>query len=289
LARAGKAAGLPVIGTNHFVPANILPHAPGIFLRTATTRRILSRWLWKHVVAFYQGLDAVTAPSHAGAALLQAHGLRIPVHVISNGVDIVRFRPALTGASLEPDRAIALYVGRLDPDKGLETLIQAMPRVLARYSAQLVLCGRGPHEQSLRRLCSTLGVTAHVRFPGFIVDRSLPEIYRSATVFVMPSPNELQSLASLEAMASGLPVVAAEALALPELVHEGENGVLFPPGDARVLAERLVDLLSDSTRLGRMGRAGRAIAECHRFDLTLIALRNLYEKVARGHDPVFRR
>src|SRR4029450_826394 len=75
LARAGKAAGLPVIGTNHFVPANILPHAPRIFPRTATTRRILSRWLWKHVVAFYQGLDAVTAPSHAGAALLQAHGL----------------------------------------------------------------------------------------------------------------------------------------------------------------------------------------------------------------------
>src|SRR5262245_28021619 len=199
LTRAGKARGLTVVGTNHVIPENLLPYAPGLFLRTASTRRILSRWLWKRVVEFYQGLDAVTAPSRAAAGLLQAHGLRVPVHVISNGVDIERFRPAGARASLESDRAVALYVGRIDPDKGLETLIHAMPQVLARYCVELVVCGRGVHERRLRQLCRTLGVTAHVRFTGFIVDRSLPELYRSATVFVMPSPNELQSLATLEA------------------------------------------------------------------------------------------
>jgi glycosyltransferase involved in cell wall biosynthesis len=109
-----------------------------------------------------------------------------------------------------------------------------------------------------------------------VADSSLPELYRSATVFVMPSPNELQSMASLEAMASGLPVVAADALALPELVHEDEHGVLFPPGDACVLANRLGDLLADPARRRRMGCAGRVTAECHRFDRTLNALRTLY-------------
>jgi 1,2-diacylglycerol 3-alpha-glucosyltransferase len=279
LARAARARGLAVVGTNHVVPENLLAHVPKLFLRAATTRRLLTQWLWQHLVAFYQALDAVTAPSRAAAALLRAYGLRLPVHVISNGVDIARFHPAPVRTLVEPGRAVALYVGRLDPEKGLETVMRAMPRVLARYPVELVVCGRGPHERVLRRLCGTLGITAHVRFIGFVADCLLPDLYRGATVFVMPSPHELQSLATLEAMASGLPVVAADALALPELVHDEENGVRFPPEDVRGLAEALADVLSDPTRRTQMGRASRAMAECHGLDSTLAALRNLYATV----------
>lgn len=95
----------------------------------------------------------------------------------------------------------------------------------------------------------------------------------------MPSPVELQSIATLEAMASGLPVAAADAMALPELVKDGENGFLFPPGDPEALADRIATLLSAPECAARMGRASRTRAESHRIDLTLTAFESLYQSV----------
>jgi glycosyltransferase involved in cell wall biosynthesis len=124
-----------------------------------------------------------------------------------------------------------------------------------------------------------MGIAGSIRFAGFVPDDDLPRTYRAATIFVMPSPVELQSLATLEAMASGLPVVAADAMALPELVKDGENGFLFPPGDSGALADRIVALLSDPDWAARMGRASRAMAERHRIGLTLAAFESLYQSL----------
>ncbi|MBI2001761.1 MAG: glycosyltransferase, partial [candidate division NC10 bacterium] len=240
LARAAKASRIPVLGTNHFLPENMLPHAPGVLLRWGATRRLVHHEVWRHFVRAYERLDAVTVPSHTAANLVRARGLKGPVHVISNGVEVARFRPPARQEPASSDgRAIRpsiLYVGRLDSDKGLEVLIRAMPYVLEHQAADLLLCGKGVHEPPLRRLVESLTIAANVRFTGVVPDDELPRTYRAATVFVMPSPNELQSLATLEALASGVPVIAANALALPELVHEGGNGFLFSPSDSGALA-----------------------------------------------------
>lgn len=279
LVRAAQAAGIPAVGTNHFMPENMLPHTPGA--RWFGWRQgILHRELWRQFVRLYGRLDAVTVPSRAAATLAQAQGLRGPVHVISNGIDISRFGPPRGEDSSfcgEPRTSTILYVGRLDPEKGVDTLVRAMPTVVSRHPAELMLCGRGGHGAVLRSLGAELGVSGSIRFAGFVPDDDLPRTYRAATIFVMPSPVELQSLATLEAMASGVPIIAADAMALPELVKDRENGFLFPPGDPKALLERIVALLSDPVRAAHMGRASRAMAERHRIGHTLAAFESLYQ------------
>lgn len=281
LARGGQASRIPVVGTNHFMAENMLPHTPGVRW-SGPWRRMVHRELWRQCVRLYGQLDAVTFPSHAAAALAQAQGLRKPAHVISNGIDTTRFHPPFGEDASHPEEArkrIILYVGRLDPEKGIDTLVRAMPHVLSRRPAELMLCGRGVHAAALRSLGEDLGVAGSIRFAGFVPDDNLPRTYRAATIFVMPSPVELQSIATLEAMASGLPIVAADAMALPELVENGENGFLFPPGDPQALAERIVALLSDPDRAARMGRASWTIAERHRIGLILWAFESLYQSL----------
>jgi glycosyltransferase involved in cell wall biosynthesis len=283
LARAARARGIPVVGTNHFMPENMLPHVPWI-LDFGQARERLHRELWRQCVSLYSRLDAVTTPTRAAADLLRAQGLAVPIHVISNGIDPKRFHPAadrdvaLRAGPLGPT---VLYVGRLDPDKDVATIICAMPHLLQRVGAVLVLGGQGVRASALRRLSETLDISAWVRFPGFVPDEQLPDLYRSAAVFVMPSPHELQSLATLEAMASGLPVVAANAGALPELVRDGENGLLFPSGDPVALAGRIARLLADPLEAARMGEASRAIAERHDIGLTLRAFEGLYDELVQ--------
>lgn len=113
-------------------------------------------------------------------------------------------------------------------------------------------------------------------FLGFIPDQQLPSVYATADVFVMPGVAELQSLATLEAMASGLPVIAADAMALPHLVHPGINGYLYRPGDIAQLASYAEALLTSSQERGRMGRASREIAQTHDENNTLRQFEALY-------------
>lgn len=281
LVRAAQASHIPAVGTNHFMPENMLPHTPGA-LRSRWWGRRIHRQLWRRLARLYGRLDAVTAPSRAAAALAESQGLRGPVRVISNGIDVTRFQPPRGAEDALQDgarRPILLYVGRLDPEKGIDTLVRALPSVLSRHPAELVLCGRGGHGAALRALGEALGVSGALRFAGFVPDDELPRQFQAATLFVMPSPVELQSIATLEAMASGLPVVAADAMALPELVKEGENGFLFPPGDPQALADRIATLLAEPEWAARMGRASRRIAEAHRMDLTLAAFESVYQSV----------
>ncbi len=281
LVQAAQASALPAVGTNHFMPENMLPHTPGA-LWAGWWGRMVHRELWRQLVGLYGRLDAVTVPSRAAAALAQAQGVRGPVRVISNGIDITRFHPPRGEEAALRDgtrRPIILYVGRLDPEKGVDTVIRALLSILSRHPAQLVLCGQGGHAGVLRALGEELGVSAAMRFAGFVPDDELPRQYQAATIFAMPSPVELQSIATLEAMASGLPIVAADAMALPELVKDGENGFLFPPGDPQALADRIATLLAEPECAARMGRASRTRAEGHRIDLTLAAFESLYQSV----------
>jgi glycosyltransferase involved in cell wall biosynthesis len=100
--------------------------------------------------------------------------------------------------------------------------------------------GDGGERDYLEKLALELGIASNVQFRGHITDKELPAAYERATLFAMPSIAELQSIATMEAMASGRPVVAADAMALPHLVHDGDNGYLFPPDDVEATGARLI-------------------------------------------------
>lgn len=151
-----------------------------------------------------------------------------------------------------------LFVGRLVPYKGAATFVRAL-RLAGDPEA--VIAGRGPQREELERLAADLGLR-RLRFAGFVPDAELPGLVQGAIAAVVPSEvYETFGYAAYEAMAVGRPVVASRIGPLPELIRDGETGLLFDPGDSEGLAVRLSLLNGDRDRAHRMGCAARAFVE----------------------------
>ena len=211
-------------------------------------------------------------------------------HALHNGADLERFRPPDGGPVRDPAVCRLLFVGRLSPEKGLHVLLDAFREVAASHpNARLDLVGPsdiaprqfvdpfnedplfGPLGDFYRHPASYLAALKErvpsslrdrVRFLGPVPNAQLPVLYRSADVFVFPSLwHEPFGMPLVEAMAMGLPVVATNGGAFPEIVDDGRTGLLTERGDARSLARALQRLVADPALRATMGRAGRQRAE----------------------------
>ena len=277
--------GIKSIGTNHFMPENLAPYASWL----SHFKTFFDWALWHWVLGVFNNLDAATAPSRTASSLLRAKGLKSIALPISNGIDLNRFRPnpAIDRAAicqryaLDPNKKIILFVGRVDHEKKVAVLINAMHK-LTRDDVQLAIAGHGPAVGSLKALAENLHLGAQVKFLGFIPGEELPDLLNSVDVFAMPSEAELQSIATLEAMASGLPVLAARAVALPELVSDQVNGILFRPGDASDAARGIIVLLDNPELLYKMGLASLDKVQSHSLENTVHRYEALYETVLSG-------
>ena len=287
LVEAAGERGIPVVATNHFMPENLSHYLP---VRGAVLDRVQA-WAWADAARVFAKVSVVTAPTPYAAELAERSGVPGPVLPISCGMDLSRFRTGTPATAFRlkygvPRRPTIAYVGRLDKEKNLDVLVRALPRVRRRISdAQLMLVGTGDQRHRLESLAARLGVADALVFTGFVDDADLPAGYAAADVFVNAGTAELQSLVTLEAMATGLPVLGAEASALPHLVHHGDNGLLFPPGDHDTLAEHLVTVLSDHTRAKAMGVRSRALAEEHDIARTVAAFEHQYLLQVAGPEP----
>ncbi|MFJ4618471.1 glycosyltransferase family 4 protein [Streptomyces sp. NPDC088812] len=195
-----------------------------------------------------------------------------------SGGDEVRSRLGLT------DRPVVVCVSRLVPRKGQDTLIRAMPHVLAAEpDAVLLIVGGGPYEKDLRRLAHETGVAGSVRFTGAVPWSELPAHYGAGDVFAMPCRTrrggldvEGLGIVYLEASATGLPVVAGDSGGAPDAVLDGETGWVVRGGSPQEAAERIVVLLGDAELRRRMGERGRQwVEERWRWDLLAQRLEEL--------------
>ncbi|GAB7107847.1 glycosyltransferase family 4 protein [Streptomyces phaeofaciens JCM 4814] len=195
-----------------------------------------------------------------------------------SGGDEVRARLGLT------DRPVVVCVSRLVPRKGQDTLILAMPRILAAEpDTVLLIVGGGPYERDLRRLAHETGVADSVRFTGAVPWAELPAHYGAGDVFAMPCRTrrggldvEGLGIVYLEASATGLPVVAGDSGGAPDAVLDGETGWVVRGGSPADAAERIVALLGDAELRRRMGERGRSwVEEKWRWDLLAEKLRTL--------------
>jgi glycosyltransferase involved in cell wall biosynthesis len=281
LIRAAKQLGVPVIATNHFMPDNLVFY---LHLPERVEKKV-TEWAWRDFSRVFDRADLVTAPTSFAAKLAEEKGVDHPVLPVSCGMDLSRFSPTNDGSAFKakygvPERPILMYVGRLDAEKHVDELIKALPLVRRSVDAQLVVVGDGHEHGNLVSLARGQGVEEYVTLTGFVPDGDLPGAYAATDVFCNAGTAELQSIATMEAMATGKPVVAANARALPLLVHDGENGRLFEPGDVEGLASRLVELISDDGQRRRMGRESLRIVARHDIGITLNAFEELYETVS---------
>ncbi|HHX77276.1 MAG TPA: glycosyltransferase family 4 protein [Firmicutes bacterium] len=183
--------------------------------------------------------------------------------VIYNGVTPELFQareeedPVAGPASQE---RIIFYIGRLVPEKGVQILLQAAPRILdACPAARFVIAGDGPYRGELEELASRMGIKDKVHFPGFIADKERNRLYRQAAVSVIPSLYEPFGIVALEAMAAGAPLVVADCGGLGEIVTHDVNGLKCYPGHAVSLADQVIRLLTDAGLSASLREAGKKL------------------------------
>ncbi len=281
--RLARLQGIKTLGTNHFMPQNLKPYLGWLAQAGGDA---LDWLLWHWMLHLYNQLDFVTAPSRTAVAILQRVGLTTPAFPVSCGVDVAFFRPLphldplawRRHFQLAPDRTVFLYVGRVDGEKRLDVLLRACQR-LQDVPVQLAIAGRGAAQGELQHLAQKLGLDDQVRFLGFVPQEELPALLNSVDIFAMPSDAELLSIATLEAMACGRPVLAARGQALPELITEGVNGLLFQPGDPADAARQMARLVQIRDAWAQMGQANRTKAEFHHVGKTVEIYEQIYESL----------
>jgi phosphatidyl-myo-inositol dimannoside synthase len=213
--------------------------------------------------------DRVIATSlYSAEQIARFYGVeRRRIHVVPELIDLAMWERALRAAPIEPSRPHVLCVAHLYRRKRVDVLLRAFARI--RGDAVLRIAGAGAERSRLEFLARQLGITERVDFLGHLPFARLLAEYRNAAVFTLPSAQEGFGIVFLEAMASSLPIVAARAAAVPEVVADGSAGILVAPGDDAALAAALTTLLDDASTRRTMGSAGRE--HVRQFDAPLVA------------------
>ena len=282
-----KKRGIAVIATHHPGPAIWAPYLPG---ENPLVQKIVVPIVWSSFLSYLNKVDQVTVPSRASARMLLMKGLHKPVRPISCGVNLENFNglsvktcEAVDNKKLAAGILKFLYVGRLDEEKRVDVLIRAMGKV-KNQNIQLLLAGDGSKEKMIHRLVDELNLEDRVIFLGRIERSQVANILLDADVFVMPGDGESLSIATLEAMACGLPVIASNSMALPELVKSGKNGLLFQPGNEDDLAEKMDQMAATPGRWKQMGIIGKEMVQNHQLSSTIDGYEKLYTQM-QSHQP----
>jgi glycosyltransferase involved in cell wall biosynthesis len=243
------------------------------------------RYTWSYLVYFYNRVDWATVPTQTGAAMYQEKGLKTPISPISNGVNTEMFKPTNKGDYLRkrfnlPKKPLILYTGRINQEKNVDVLVKAIPVVLKSIDAHFLFCGSGGLKPDMVKLTQELGVDTHTTFIDFLDWTDYPNIFTLADVFVMPAESELQSIVTLEAIASGVPPVVVNKGAVPELAS-AENGLVFEPQNSNQLASNIITILSDETLRNTMKKNSLKLSEQHSMNTVGTQYEHVYEKTLK--------
>jgi glycosyltransferase involved in cell wall biosynthesis len=238
---------------------------------------------WALLRRFHNATDRTYAPSRGALDRLDAEGIQ-RLELWERGLDASRFSPQFAspqerGRWAAEGELLALYAGRLVADKDLRVLAGALELARERgLSVRAVFAGDGPlrHELQAR--------LPYDHFPGFVHGEALSRLYASADLFTFPSPNETFGNVVLEAMASGLPVLAVHAGGPVDLVEHGRSGLLTAPGDARAFAAGLLRLARDPGLRRSLAAHGLARAQRYHWREVHGRLRASYEGLLRGRE-----
>jgi len=271
---AADRLGIPVVATYH----SWFPRSRLYGLFRAPLQRCLDR------------IAANIAVSEPVVEALSRH-FRAEWEIIPNGVRVDLFRPAPPSNGSAPPadgNGVAsngghhraprlLFLGRLDPRNGLDTVLSAMPGILRHYpDAQLVVAGEGPLGPHYRRRARSFN--GSVKLVGQIYDER-PAYYASADVYLCPTDKASFGITLLEAMACGTPIIASDIIGFRELTGGGKESLLVPTRDPAAWSEATVQLIADAGRRAEMGEAGRRKAEGFSWPLVAKRVLDVYERV----------
>ncbi len=279
--KAARKLDIPVVIGFHSQVGNIFPfHAPFLL------RKLIELWF----SYFFSKGDLIIAPSHFAARLCREYTDK-PVQVVSNGVDLKRFNPGRVSSGDEKgfrekylltDSFLLLYVGRLGYEKNLSYLLRIM-QVLSKKKKEirLLIVGKGMLKKNLKRKVKRLGITENVVITGYLGEKALLCAYLCADIFILPSSYELQSIATMEAMAMKTPilVVRNEGNAAQELVKEGINGYTFGEEDTEEAVDEIIRIFSDKELRKTMKEESFKAIQEHNMGESISKLEKIYQNL----------
>ncbi len=280
--KIGNKFGIPIVSTNHAMPENLMDNLRLL----APVSRPINYMITAYGARFHSRADFITMPTQSAIDMFNVERITTPMAAVSNGIDLSRFTPSGLDETIYErfgiprDQPIVSYVGRLDAEKHLPVLMRAFVRVKSVMpNLHLLIVGDGTERPVLAHLAHELGVSQDVTLTGRVSDEDLVQLHKVGTVFAMPSPAELQSIATLEAMASGQPVVAVDAGALGELCQTDRNGYLVEQDNDEMMADGLLRILEDPSVRTAMSKQSLEIAQTHDLDTTLARFEEIYDTV----------
>jgi len=269
---------IPVVGSIHVLPQNMI--TPFYRLKNYD---IFEDYSWRYLVYFFNLVDWVTIPTKTGAEMYIEKGLKTNITPISNGLKTEVFNPNNNGEYLRkkfnlPKENIVLCSGRMNEEKNIDVLIKAIPHVIKEIDAHFLFVGSGgDYIQMLENLACELNVADSTTFTDFLDWDDYPNIYSIAELFALPAEAELQSIVTMEAVASGLPVVVVNKGALPELASN-ENGLIFEPQDSKQMASHIVKILSDKKLKNEMSANSLKLIKKHSLSSVASQYEDVYKK-----------
>ena len=288
--RYAKKRDIPLVSTDHAYPDNLtqqlkLPHI---------AKKPINSMMNKYFVSFLKRSEYATMPTEQAVADLipqKRKPFKVPVEALSNGIDLSRFAKGRANKEIyeeygiPKDKPIVLYVGRVDPEKSLDILMDAYIKAQKKVpDAHLVVVGDGTARPKLEAQIAKAGLSDQAHFLGRVIGDNLPQLYRTGTVFAITSKTETQSIVLMEAMASGLPCVAVDAGAIHELVKTNKNGYLCQADDCDEVAGSLVKILSDKDRQEKMSEESVKRAAKHDISHTLTRMEEIYNTVLENRE-----
>jgi len=277
--KAAKKLNIKFISHSHVQPENIILNFPS-FMRTTLNSMIYNFLIW-----LYGKTEITICPSKFAERALHKYGPTLKTAVISNGVDLFRFKKLnsdyfIKKFSLPKNSSLILYVGRLDPEKNISTLIKSMQDILKKdKNVILGIVGRGSLSDSLEKLSGDLNLDKNIKFFGKISDADLVQAYNACDIFVLPSLAELEGMVVLEAMACGKPILIANSKESASVDFVDGNGFLFKSGNPKDLAEKALKLLKDNSLREEMGKKSFELAKEYDINKSIDKLEKLYYSI----------
>ena len=283
--RLNRKLKIPIIATNHFIPENLTMLVHGKKLK-----KYFENFLWKDFSKVFNQVKLVTTPTETGVDIIRSR-LNVKIIAISSGIDLEKFNPYGDTQKIKekykiPDKPILLYAGRVDPEKHIEEILQAVAIASKKIDFSFVVVGKGISKKSLERLADELGINEKVIFTGFVPDEDLPYFYKLSRCFIIASIAELLSLVTLQAMASGLPIIAVKAGALVELVKNKLNGYLYNEGDLPALVQYIENIMTNDNLYQEMSKKSLEYVQEHDINKTLKSFEKIYQKFANSHQNI---
>lgn len=280
----------PLVTTGHAYPDNIT----GQFKFLKPVKKPVDATVRAYMASFLKHAEYATMPTEMAIEDLVPKNrkhFKVPVEALSNGVDLSEYKPGKPSVEILEKYHInmkvprVLYVGRVDPEKSIENVVEAFS--IASKSvvdAEFLIVGDGIARPALEKLVVEKNLGDKVKFLGRVMPPDLYEIYKTGTLFATASETETQGIVLIEASATGLPLVAVDAGAVKELCQNKRNGILCEPGNIAQLAKAMVEILSNKTLREQYGKESLEIAKSHDINHTLSRFEEIYQTAIKLAD-----